>query len=321
MFMRKIVNKSVLLIAFLFAGGGFARAQTTLKATPEQPLNVAFWVFPGVVNLDLTGPMEVFIKANRMTRGAYRLYTVAVADTLLPTERSGLRIKPDFTVDNAPAPDILVVPGMPNSMTQPVLTDQSLLNGLRALAGRSKSLLSICTGALLLGQIQALDGRRVTTHWAVVDSLARRFPKASAVRQVRYVQDGNLTTTAGVTAGIDGALRLVEQYSGTAVAQMVTRAMEYSPQPPFSADRLGANRPKMAYRGRPVLSAPKSTGALKAPVKAGPGGIIVNSTDPVCQMRVAATTTHRHTHQGKTYGFCSAGCRAVFAANPLTYAK
>lgn len=315
----------VRILALFLSITGFAPAQTTRTATPEQPLNVAFWVFPGVVNLDLTGPLEVFTKANRITKGAYRLYTVAGADTLLATERGGLRIKPDFTVDNAPEPDILVVPGMPNAMLEQILADQALLAQFRTLARRSKSLLSVCTGAFLLGQIQALDNRRVTTHWAVVDSLARRFPKASVVGQVRYVQDGNLTSTAGVTAGIDGALHLVEQSSGRAVAQMVMRALEYTPQPPFSAPGVGhAPGHPMGTTNRPVRSATAAArpGATPKPTeKAGPAGAIVNAVDPVCQMRVAPTTPHRHTHQAKTYGFCSASCQAVFAANPTTYVK
>lgn len=300
-------------------------AQTPRRATPEQPLNVAFWIFPDVVTVDLTGPMEVFVKASRMTRGSYRIYTVAATDTLLRTEAGGLTLRPDYTVANAPAPDILVIPGMPNNLTQQVLANQPLLNQLRALAGRSQSLLSVCTGAYWLGQLGLLDGRRVTTHWAAADSLARRFPKAIVVRRVRYVQDGKLTTTAGVTAGIDGALRLVEQHSGRAISDMVMRAIEYTPQPPFDP-----NAGQMPMR-KPVRQVRSVTGSLKKVVTAKtdasarkavqPAAQIVNATDPVCHMRVSSTTVHRHTHQSKTYGFCAASCRAVFAADPATYLK
>ncbi|MBC8082459.1 MAG: DJ-1/PfpI family protein, partial [Hymenobacter sp.] len=91
--------------------GASSHAQQLPAATPQRPLNVVFVVYPGVEVLDLGGPMDVFIKAGRLTNGGYRCYTVSLTDSVVATEQGGLRLTPDYTFANAPKPDILVVPG------------------------------------------------------------------------------------------------------------------------------------------------------------------------------------------------------------------
>ena len=299
--------------------GPVGLAQTLPAATPQQPLTVAFLVYPGVEVLDLGGPMDVFIKAGRLTNGSYRCYTVAFADTLLPTEAGGLRLRPDYTLANAPVPDVLVVPGAAPAPIRQLLSNAAAMQQLQALTHRAGVVMSVCTGAFLLGGAHVLDGHRATTHRLMTDTLARQFPNATLVRHVRYVRDGQLLTTAGVTAGIDGALALVEEASGRPVAETIARTLEYPWQeapampklPPAPRRPMSGTRPMAP--AAPRKAAPKRAGA---PVPAPP---LAALTDPVCHMGIKATTSHRHAYRGKTYGFCSESCKTVFVANPTVY--
>ncbi len=303
-----------------------SRAQTLPAATPQRPLRVAFLVYPGVEVLDLAGPMDVFVKAGRLTNNSYRCYTVALADTLLATEAGGLRLRPDYTLANASAPDVLVVPGAAPGPIRQLLANAAALQQLDALSRRAGVTMSVCTGAFVLGGTHALDGRRATTHRLMTDSLARQFPRAQVLRHVRYVRDGRLLTTAGVTAGLDGALALVEEASGRPVAETVARTLEYSRQegratpPPSAAPRkmpmrMSMTRPLASKTAPKAGTKPAATPATAAKTNAP----LAAAADPVCHMNIKATTPHRHVHRGKTYGFCSESCKTVFSANPAVY--
>ena len=321
----------MLKINFLWVGlllglVGFVAYEQRPAPKPQsklKPLNVAFLVYPGVEVLDLGGPMDVFVKASRVTNGSYRCYTVAFTDQPLMTEAGGLRLQPDYTLRNAPAPDVLVLPGGPPAPLQQVLNNTVAMQQLTELVRRAPTVMSVCTGAFLLGGTRALDGHRATTHQLMTDSLARRFPRVTVARHVRYVQDGKLLTTAGVTAGIDGALALVEQHSGRPIADMVCRALEHTRQEE-SMKLNAAKKPPTASPHKPMTmsaarvaaSAQQTTTKAELVTNSAP---LASATDPVCHMRVAVTTVHRYAYQGKTYGFCSASCKAVFAAKPSMY--
>ena len=300
--------------------GSASQAQTLPAATPQRPITVAFLVYPGVEVLDLGGPMDVFVKAGRLTNGSYRCYTVAFADTLLPTEAGGLRLRPDYTLAGAPVPDVLVVPGAAPAPIRQLLGNAAAMQQLEALTRRTPVVMSVCTGAFLLGGAHALDGRRATTHRLMTDTLARQFPRVTLVRHVRYVRDGHLLTTAGVTAGLDGALALVEEASGRPVAETIARALEYTRQEvrempnPSAAHRMPMRRARPAApRKMPPKRGSAATG--QAPNDAPLAAL----ADPVCHMGIKAGTPHRHAYRGKTYGFCSESCKTVFMANPTVY--
>ena len=142
----------------------------------------------------------------------------------------GLRLLPDATFEEAPRLDILVVPG--GFGQEALMEDEETLAWVREKAEEASHVLSVCTGALILGAAGFLRGRRATTHWAVHHLLP--YFGAIAV-DARVVTDGKLISAAGVTSGIDGALRLAAALHGDATAQAIQLFMEYAPQPPFDS--------------------------------------------------------------------------------------
>lgn len=177
-------------------------------------------LFDGVQSLDVTGPLEVFAGAatHPSWRARYRVETASLGGGPVRTS-SGLRLAPDHALEDAPVPDTLVVPGGTGTRDP----DPALVAWLRATGPRAGRLLSVCTGAGLLADAGLLAGRRATTHWAHWQELACRHPDVDFDPDPIWVRDGDVTTSAGVTAGIDAALALVEEDAGREVALAVAR--------------------------------------------------------------------------------------------------
>jgi cyclohexyl-isocyanide hydratase len=187
-------------------------------------LSVGMPLFPGLTQLDLTGPYEVLA---RMPDTRVSL----VAATLTPVRTEwGLTIVPDATFADAPWLDVLCVPG--GWGVDAHLEDAELLGFLQTQGERARYVTSVCSGALLLGAAGLLRGYRATTHWLSLDLLAHFG--AEPVEQ-RVVRDGNRITGAGVTAGVDFALLLAAELFGEPVAQRIQLAIEYRPAPPFDS--------------------------------------------------------------------------------------
>jgi transcriptional regulator GlxA family with amidase domain len=180
--------------------------------------------FENVQALDVTGPTEVFSLAERAhPEPTYSLELVAPEAGPLRTS-SGLRLTPDVTLADCRGPiDTLVVAG--GLGVQAAARDQRVTDWLRLAARRSRRVSSVCTGAFLLARAGLLDGRRATTHWAACDALARNYPSVSVEPDPIFVRDGNVYTSAGVTAGIDLALALVEEDLGRQAALDVARSL------------------------------------------------------------------------------------------------
>ncbi|GAA2938879.1 MULTISPECIES: GlxA family transcriptional regulator [Streptomyces] len=175
-------------------------------------------LFDGVQSLDVSGPMEVFAGASRFPAVSYELSTASPGGAPVRCT-SGLTLVPDGALEDAAVPDMLLVPGGRGTRAP----DPELIDWLRAHAPRAGRLVSVCSGALLLAEAGQLDGHRVTTHWAVCDRLAREHPAVEVDPDPIFVRDGRLATSAGVTAGIDLALALVEEDHGREVALAVAR--------------------------------------------------------------------------------------------------
>jgi transcriptional regulator GlxA family with amidase domain len=185
------------------------------------PRRTVLLAFPDVQALDLVGPAEVFTMAARIEAGAYDVEVVSAGGAAFRAS-NGLRIVPDRATRACRGPiDTLVVAG--GGGVAPALRDEALLRWLRAAAARSRRVASVCNGAFLLAGAGLLDGRRATTHWAACDELARRHPEVSVERDPIFVRDGDVYTSAGVTAGIDLALALVEEDLGARVSLEVAR--------------------------------------------------------------------------------------------------
>lgn len=177
-------------------------------------------LFDDVQSLDVSGPVEVFAGAGARPGDAYRISTASLDGAPVRTS-SGLTLVPDGALADAPVPHTLLVPGGRGTRTPPA----ALVDWLREHAPRAERLVSVCTGALLLAGAGLLDGRRATTHWAFCDKLARDHPAVEVEPDPVYVRDGHVATSAGVTAGIDLALALVEEDLGREAALAVARAL------------------------------------------------------------------------------------------------
>lgn len=187
--------------------------------------NVAVLVFDDVELLDFCGPLEVFsVAAGRGDAPAFRVYTIAGQEGPLRA-RNGTRFIPDFGLHNCPPPDLLVIPG--GQGTRSLLQDEALLAWLREQHARCELTLSVCTGSLLLAQAGLLRGLRATTHWGSLDLLASLAPETRVMCDTRYVDNGRIITAAGISAGIDMALHVVERLLGTEHAATTARHMEY----------------------------------------------------------------------------------------------
>jgi transcriptional regulator GlxA family with amidase domain len=178
--------------------------------------------FEDVQTLDVVGPAEVFSIADRIANGGNYAVEVVAPSAEAITTGSGLRLLPHRTLAGVRGPiDTLVVAG--GTGVRPALQDERLVRWIRSAASRSRRVASVCTGAFLLAEAGLLEGRRATTHWASCDQLQRRYPALEVDRAPIFVRDGDVYTSAGVTAGIDLALALVEEDLGAAVARDVAR--------------------------------------------------------------------------------------------------
>ena len=196
---------------------------------------VGILIFPAVEVLDFCGPYEVFsvtrLDEERRREDSSPFEVLLVAQTAEPVVATGgLRVIPDVTLDTCPVLDILVVPG--GWGTRREIGNQRLLTWIAKRATEVETLTSVCTGAMLLGQAGLLDGLRATTHWRSLDQMRQSFPAITVEDKLHVVEDGRVLTSAGISAGIDMALRVVAQYCGEAVGRATARHMEY----PFPDD-------------------------------------------------------------------------------------
>ena len=198
--------------------------------------NVGFVIFPGITQLDFTGPFEVLSRLGTPPSISIpskfpQSKTHVVAKTMLPVSSDrGLSIMPTCTFENCPPLDLICVPG--GAGVVDALADVETVDFIRRQGGHAQYVTSVCMGAFLIGAAGFLKGRRAATHWAYVDLL----PLVGAIHEkARIVRDGNVFTSGGVSAGIDFAFRIVAELTGPEVAQAIQLGIEYDPNPPFDA--------------------------------------------------------------------------------------
>jgi transcriptional regulator GlxA family with amidase domain len=192
---------------------------------PDGPITVAFAMSRGATMIDFAGPWEVFQDVMVMNakdpeghRHPFRLYTVS--EKTDPLESSGgMKIVPDYTFDNAPAPKVVVIPAQAGS--------PALHAWLRKIVDSTDVTMSVCTGAFQLGRAGLLSGKEATTHHEFFDQFAKAFPDVKLKRGLRFVEGGKISTAGGLTSGIDLALRVVERYFGRETAERTAFYMEY----------------------------------------------------------------------------------------------
>lgn len=249
----------VLPVALLLALAAPVRADDErhrFAPVAERPLRVAFLVSEGATLIDFAGPWEVFqdvmvdgagkpivtmaqLNAGSSARHPFTLYTVAERRDPLRVS-GGLTVVPDHTFADAPRPDVIVV-----GAHRPSEAELAWLKGASATAGIT---MSVCTGASVLARAGLLDGQRAATHFWFTEEFGKRWPRVTFVPGARFVESGRVATSAGLSAGIDLALRVVERYLGREVAQGTATFMEYQgegwKQPPGPPLPLPAKPPE-----------------------------------------------------------------------------
>ena len=191
------------------------------------PKRIGFFVFDGVVALDFVGPIDAFSTAaitddNGNWRRCYEVVTIGVTGKTVVSD-SGLRFQPDKSISNAPILDTLVVPGGAGLRRSDV--EKIFVPWLKSRVHKTRRIASVCTGIYGLASAGLLDGCQATTHWRFAKDVARRFPRIRLNDNAIFIQDGQFYTSAGVTAGIDLSLALIEEDYGAKVALAVAREL------------------------------------------------------------------------------------------------
>lgn len=193
------------------------------------PYSVAIYMFLNVEVLDFAGPFEVFTTASRVSLrqnpsspAPFSVFTVA--KSLSPvTARAGLRVLPDYSLDTCPKPDLLLIPG---GVVDAEMADAEVLQWICSRSKTAAITASVCTGAFLLAKAGLLQGKSATTHWEDIADLRAQFPTLSVKEEVRWVDEGNIVTSAGIAAGIDMSLHLVSRLGSKDLAVLTARQLD-----------------------------------------------------------------------------------------------
>ena len=261
----------------------------SLKPPAKDPIPVAFVISNGAVIIDFCGPWEVFRDVNISGKDApFQLYTVS--DKTDPIRAGGgMKIVPDYTFANAPAPKVIVIP----AQSEP---SAAMLDWIRKVSKNTDVTMSVCTGAFVLAKTGLLSGKSATTFHAAFNMFAMNFPDVELKRGARFVDNGNLATAGGLSSGIDLALHVVERYYGREVAEKTAYNMEYQGQGWKDANSNNV------YAVAPVSTAE-------------------HPLCPVCGMDVDPKIAPKSVFKGTTYYFCSDDDKKTFDTAPEKFVR
>jgi transcriptional regulator GlxA family with amidase domain len=194
------------------------------------PISVAIFLFPEVEVLDFAGPYEVFTTACRVLKGMdasapvpFTVFTVAREPGTVRA-RAGLVVTPDHTFADHPPIDLLIIPG---GVVTTELQIPAVAQWIKRASVASQLTASVCTGAFLLAQAGLLEGKTITTHWSDIAELREMFPSLTVVENTRWIDEGAIITSAGISAGIDMSLHLVERLTTRDLALQTARRLEF----------------------------------------------------------------------------------------------
>jgi len=276
---------ALLIPVAIFIAAAPTETKNSLKPPEKDPIPVAFLISDGAVVIDFCGPWEVFQDVNIPSRQdmPFRLYTVA--ETRKPIRTSGgMQIVPDYTIADAPAPKVIVIP----AQSEP---SEAVLDWIRKSSKTTDVTMSVCTGAFVLAKAGLLNGKSATTYHGAFGRFAMKFPDVQLKRGARFVENGNLATAGGLSSGIDLALRVVERYYGREVAQKTAYNMEYQGQGWMNPDSNQVYATALvSTNDHPVCA--------------------------VCGMDVDPKIAPKSAYKGETYYFCSDDDKKTFEAAP-----
>ncbi|WP_226669791.1 DJ-1/PfpI family protein [Metabacillus litoralis] len=190
--------------------------------------SVGILLFNEVEVLDFAGPFEVFSVTTYedFETKAFLVSTISETGEII-SARNGLKVQPDYNFENAPLYDIIVIPGGPG-VQETEIHNKRVLKWIASHSQNVKIMTSVCTGAFLLAKAKLLDGKQATTHWLSYHRLQKDFPRIEVLRDVKFVDQGNIITSAGVSAGIDMSFHIVNRLLGSKIAENTAKGMEYN---------------------------------------------------------------------------------------------
>lgn len=195
-------------------------------------LKYGVFIYEDVAELDFVGPFQVFGVSKFINGETGMLATVAENEGPI-TCTAGLKVIPDYSFDNAPKFDVVLVPGSKD--VESASTNPKVLEWIQAQAKSARYVAGVCTGTLIMQKAGLLAGRKATTHWQMMDTLIDD-PQVTELPEMRYVRDDNIITSQGVSAGIDMALWLVGELHSPDHSRMVRKVLQYDPAPPYTAE-------------------------------------------------------------------------------------
>lgn len=194
-------------------------------------MNVGIFIFNDIEVLDLGGPFEVFSVATRVkvrldpgSPPPFNVFTIGSTTTAPIRTRGGLIVTPNHSFADHPLIDLLVIPG---GIVSAELKKENVIHWITTTAAKAKLTASVCTGSFLLAKTGLLNGKRATTHWEDIDDMQSMFPQVTVEKNVRWVEQENIITSAGISAGIDMSLHLVSRLQSESLAAATARQMDY----------------------------------------------------------------------------------------------
>ncbi|HDR7707058.1 MULTISPECIES: DJ-1/PfpI family protein [Bacillus] len=187
--------------------------------------SVGIFLFNEVEVLDFAGPFEVFSVTEVNEEKPFTVYTVSENGEMI-TARNGLKVQPDYSIENLPPVDILIIPGGLGAREYEI-KNEIVIKWIRQQMKEVKLMTSVCTGALLLAKAGLLEGLKATTHWASIEKFKNEFQNVEVIENVNFVDEGHIITSAGISAGINMAFHIVKNLLGMHVAEDTAKRMEY----------------------------------------------------------------------------------------------
>lgn len=263
-----------------------ADAAPALTPPAKGPIPVAFLLSNGAVVIDFAGPWEVFEQVHVPGRKTqpFQLYTVAETRAPIHVGSGGMTILPEYSLQDAPAPKIVVIPAQDDPT-------EAMVEWIRKVSKDTDVTMSVCTGAFVLAKTGLLDGKAATTHHSAYSEFAMMFPNVQVKRGARFVEVGNLASSGGLSSGIDLALRVVERYFGRDVAARTADNLEYQGLGWTNADSNAAYATRRASTDAHPLC-------------------------PVCGMDVDVATAPKSMYKDRVYYFCMEAHKKLFDGAP-----
>ncbi|MEH0156893.1 DJ-1/PfpI family protein [Limibacter armeniacum] len=189
------------------------------------PIQVGILLFEEIEVLDFAGPFEVFSLAEKNNTKLFNVHTIGESESVIHA-RNGLKVVPNFNIQNHPKLDILIIPGGYGA-EEITIKNNTILNWIKDQYQKVEIMASVCTGALLLAECGILDYKKATTHWMDIDRLENEYPNVTAVRNTKFVDEGNLITSGGISAGINMSFHLVKKLFDHETAELLAKRMVY----------------------------------------------------------------------------------------------